>query len=183
MNPRHRSPLRQGKSSTQSPAAGSRGAAISKGGERISCAGRSLLLLLYLTVSSKVALHIRDTHSRRRNSSSQPSQGMEKPQCLSACLKESRKSNPQGAGGCQAAGIINIQAELQTAAGQRFPARVAQARLSDRAQSPRRISELPLGSAAPVLAASGRALVCIEQTPRHSQSQLQEYSPRVSKAM
>lgn len=78
-----------------------------------------------------------------------------------------------------AARIINIQ--VQTAAGRRFPVRVAQARLLDRAQSPRQISELPLGRAAPALAAN--AWACIQQTTRHSQSQLQEYSPRVSKAM
>lgn len=54
-------------SSTQSPAAGGRGAAISKGGGRISCAGRSLLLRLYLALSSKVALHVREMRSHRHN--------------------------------------------------------------------------------------------------------------------
>lgn len=58
--------------------------------------------------------------SRRHNPTSRPSQGLEKPQCLSACLEGSRKSNPQEVG---AARIINIQAEAQAAAGWRFPAR------------------------------------------------------------
>lgn len=53
LNPRES--LQQGKGSTQSSLAGARRAAISKQGGRTSCVGSALLLLLYLTLSSKAA--------------------------------------------------------------------------------------------------------------------------------